>query len=158
MSTGIVDLRSDTVTKPTDAMRRAMAEAEVGDDVVGEDPTVNRLQEHVAELLGTEAALFAASGTQAAKLDAHWPPLTVNRASANPACAGRAGSRLAYGQSSRAGCRNIAFCGHGAHVARYNRTFRRCRERTPPTHRLLIAGYCTCQLSGFPLARYLHSI
>lgn len=59
-----IDLRSDTVTRPTPAMRRAMAEAEVGDDVVGEDPTVNRLQDVVAERLGTEAALFAASGTQ----------------------------------------------------------------------------------------------
>lgn len=58
-----VDLRSDTVTKPTAAMRRAMAEAEVGDDVYGEDPTVNRLQEEMARLLGKEAALFVPSGT-----------------------------------------------------------------------------------------------
>jgi threonine aldolase len=60
-----IDLRSDTVTKPTPAMRRAMAEAEVGDDVYGEDPTVNALQERVAALLGTEAALFVPSGTMA---------------------------------------------------------------------------------------------
>ncbi len=59
----IVDLRSDTITKPTEAMRRAMAEAEVGDDVFGEDPTVNRLEEMAAERLGKEAALFVASGT-----------------------------------------------------------------------------------------------
>jgi len=58
-----VDLRSDTVTKPTAGMREAMARAEVGDDVFGEDPTVNRLQETVAELLGKEAALFVPSGT-----------------------------------------------------------------------------------------------
>jgi threonine aldolase len=58
-----IDLRSDTVTKPTEAMRRAMASAEVGDDVYGEDPTVNRLQELAAELTGKEAALFVASGT-----------------------------------------------------------------------------------------------
>ncbi len=58
-----VDLRSDTVTKPTSAMRQAMLEAEVGDDVFLEDPTVNRLQEMVAELLGKEAALFVPSGT-----------------------------------------------------------------------------------------------
>ncbi|MDZ7337074.1 MAG: low-specificity L-threonine aldolase [candidate division KSB1 bacterium] len=58
-----VDLRSDTVTKPTPGMREAMANAEVGDDVFGEDPTVNRLQEEVAELLGKEAALFVPSGT-----------------------------------------------------------------------------------------------
>lgn len=59
----IVDLRSDTVTKPSSGMRKTMAEAEVGDDVFGEDPTVNRLQEVVAELLGKEASLFVPSGT-----------------------------------------------------------------------------------------------
>jgi len=59
----LIDLRSDTVTRPTPGMRRAMAEAEVGDDVFGEDPTVNRLQELVAEMLGAEAALFVPSGT-----------------------------------------------------------------------------------------------
>lgn len=58
-----IDLRSDTVTKPGPEMRRAMAEAEVGDDQYGEDPSVNRLQEETAELLGTEAALFLPSGT-----------------------------------------------------------------------------------------------
>lgn len=58
-----IDLRSDTVTLPTTAMRRAMAEAEVGDDVYGEDPTVNRLQEMAAERLGKEAALLVLSGT-----------------------------------------------------------------------------------------------
>jgi threonine aldolase len=60
-----IDLRSDTVTRPSPAMRRAMAEAEVGDDVYGEDPTVNRLQELAADLLGTETALFVPSGTMA---------------------------------------------------------------------------------------------
>ncbi len=59
----LIDLRSDTVTKPTPSMRRAMAEAEVGDDVYGEDPTVNRLQERAAELLGKEAALFVPTGS-----------------------------------------------------------------------------------------------
>ncbi len=59
----IIDLRSDTVTKPSPEMRRAMAEAEVGDDVFGDDPTVNALEERAAELLGKEAALFVASGT-----------------------------------------------------------------------------------------------
>jgi threonine aldolase len=57
-----VDLRSDTVTKPTPAMRRAMANAEVGDDVYGEDPTVNRLQARAAEIFGREAGLFVPSG------------------------------------------------------------------------------------------------
>ncbi len=59
-----IDLRSDTVTKPTPAMRQAMAEAEVGDDVYGEDPTVNRLEALAAETFSTEAALFLSSGTQ----------------------------------------------------------------------------------------------
>jgi threonine aldolase len=58
----MIDLRSDTVTRPTPEMRRAMAEAEVGDDVYGEDPTVNRLQEQAARLLGFEAALWVPSG------------------------------------------------------------------------------------------------
>src|ERR1043166_4497503 len=60
-----VDLRSDTVTRPSAAMRAAMAAAEVGDDVYGEDPTVNRLQERIAELFGKEAALFVPSDTMA---------------------------------------------------------------------------------------------
>jgi len=59
----IVDLRSDTLTRPTPAMSRAIAEAEVGDDVFGEDPTVNKLEAMAAERLGKEAALFVASGT-----------------------------------------------------------------------------------------------
>ena len=59
-----IDLRSDTVTRPTAAMREAMANAEVGDDVYGEDPTVNRLEALAAEMLGHEAAVFVASGTQ----------------------------------------------------------------------------------------------
>ncbi|MFE1289846.1 low-specificity L-threonine aldolase [Streptomyces sp. NPDC058751] len=59
-----IDLRSDTVTRPGEAMRRAMAEAEVGDDVFGDDPTVNALQDRIAGLLGFESALFVSSGTQ----------------------------------------------------------------------------------------------
>ena len=59
----MIDLRSDTITKPTLAMRRAMADAEVGDDVYGEDPTVNRLERRAAEILGKEAALFVPTGT-----------------------------------------------------------------------------------------------
>ncbi len=65
---GVVDLRSDTVTRPTPAMRRAMAEADVGDDVYGEDPTVNALQERFAGLVGKDAALFVPSGTMANQL------------------------------------------------------------------------------------------
>jgi len=64
----LIDLRSDTVTTPTPEMRRAMADAEVGDDVYGEDPTVNRLQSLAASLLGKEAALYVPSGTMANQL------------------------------------------------------------------------------------------
>jgi threonine aldolase len=63
MNDQIIDLRSDTVTKPSPAMRRAMAEADVGDDVYLEDPTVNRLQQQASELLGREAGLFVPSGS-----------------------------------------------------------------------------------------------
>jgi threonine aldolase len=64
----LVDLRSDTVTKPSPSMRKSMAEAEVGDDVFHEDPSVNRLEEMVAALYGKEAALYVASGTMANQL------------------------------------------------------------------------------------------
>ena len=59
----MIDLRSDTVTRPTPEMRRAMSEAEVGDDVYGEDPTVNRLEARAAEIFGRQAALFVPTGT-----------------------------------------------------------------------------------------------
>jgi threonine aldolase len=64
----LIDLRSDTVTKPTPAMRKAMAEAEVGDDVYAEDPTVNALQEKIAKILGKQASIFVPSGTMANQL------------------------------------------------------------------------------------------
>src|SRR5262245_31994586 len=63
MPDSFIDLRSDTVTRPTAGMRAAIAAAEVGDDVYREDPTTNRLEERVAALLGKEAALFVTSGT-----------------------------------------------------------------------------------------------
>src|SRR2546430_6920201 len=63
MANASIDLRSDTVTKPSAEMRRAMAEAEVGDDVFIEDPTLNRLQERAAQIFGREAGLFVPSGT-----------------------------------------------------------------------------------------------
>ena len=70
-----IDLRSDTVTKPSPEMRRAMFEAEVGDDVYAEDPTINRLEKRAAEIFGREAALFLPSGTMgnqiAIKLHTH---------------------------------------------------------------------------------------
>ena len=68
MSANPIDLRSDTITKPTSAMREAMAKANVGDDVFGEDPTVNELEEETAALLGKDAALFTVSGTMANQL------------------------------------------------------------------------------------------
>ena len=65
MAAGVIDLRSDTVTRPSPAMRAAMAEAPVGDDQFGEDPTVNLLQERIASLLNKESALWLPSGTMA---------------------------------------------------------------------------------------------
>jgi threonine aldolase len=72
----LIDLRSDTVTRPTAAMRKAMAEAEVGDDVFDDDPTVHKLQDRIAQLFATEAALFVPSGTMANQiaLRAHTQP------------------------------------------------------------------------------------
>jgi threonine aldolase len=64
----MIDLRSDTVTKPTPGMREAMAQAEVGDDVYGEDPTVNALEAKAARLLGKDAALFVPTGVMANQL------------------------------------------------------------------------------------------
>lgn len=66
-----IDFRSDTVTKPTQEMRRAMLHAEVGDDVYGEDPTVNRLEALAAKILGKEDALFVTSGTQGNQIAIH---------------------------------------------------------------------------------------
>jgi threonine aldolase len=67
----LIDLRSDTVTRPTEGMRRTMLEAPVGDDVFGEDPTVNLLEEYVADLLGKEAAVYAPSGTMTNQIGVH---------------------------------------------------------------------------------------
>lgn len=67
----MIDLRSDTVTRPTEGMRGAMLEAPVGDDVFGEDPTINRLEEYVADVLGKEAAIYAPSGTMTNQLGVH---------------------------------------------------------------------------------------
>jgi len=71
MSNPIIDLRSDTVTHPTDRMREAMSTAEVGDDVYGEDPTINRLEERAAELLGREAAVYVPTGTMGNQIAIH---------------------------------------------------------------------------------------
>ena len=87
----LIDMRSDTVTRPTAAMRAAMAAAEVGDDVFGDDPTINRLQEQVAALLGKEAALYVPSGTM--------------------------GNQLAIGAQTRRGRQIVVES--GAHIYRY---------------------------------------
>lgn len=73
----MIDLRSDTVTRPTEGMRRAMMEAPLGDDVFGEDPTVNRLERYVADLLGKETAVYAPSGTMTNQIGVH---VNTNRA------------------------------------------------------------------------------
>ena len=65
----LIDLRSDTVTKPTPGMRKAMASAEVGDDVYGEDPSVNALQERIAGLLGKEAAIWVPTDRKSTRLN-----------------------------------------------------------------------------------------
>ena len=83
---GAVDLRSDTVTTPTPEMRRAMADAEVGDDAYGEDPTVRRLESLAAGLLGKDAALYVPSGTMANQLALR----IVGRAGTDVLCAERA--------------------------------------------------------------------
>jgi threonine aldolase len=71
MKNAMIDLRSDTVTHPTDSMRMAMASAEVGDDVYGEDPTINRLEERSAELMGRDAAVYVPTGTMGNQIAIH---------------------------------------------------------------------------------------
>ncbi|TWG30811.1 L-threonine aldolase [Geobacillus sp. C56-T2] len=83
-----IDFRSDTVTKPTLEMRRAMSEAEVGDDVYGEDPTVNRLEALAAKMLGKEDALFVTSGTQGRRASSplkQWS-IALPKTTQTPAC------------------------------------------------------------------------
>jgi threonine aldolase len=88
---GFIDLRSDTVTRPSPEMRRAMAEAEVGDDVFGDDPTVNSLQEYAADLLGKEAGLFVPTGSM--------------------------GNQVCLGALTKPG--DEVVCDHGAHFLHY---------------------------------------
>jgi threonine aldolase len=97
-----IDLRSDTVTRPSAAMRRAMAEAEVGDDVYGEDPTVNRLQEVVADLLGTEAALYVPSGSMANQI-----AIRIHTRPGDEALAGRAAHSYLYESGAAAGLSGV---------------------------------------------------
>jgi hypothetical protein len=101
---GVIDLRSDTVTRPTAAMRAAMAAAEVGDDVFGDDPSVNALQQRIAALLGKEAALFMPSGTQSnlCALMAHCGAATSTSSARWPTpTAGKAAARRCWAASSR---------------------------------------------------------
>lgn len=112
----MIDLRSDTLTSPTPGMRAAMAAADVGDDVYGEDPTVNGLEEEVADLFGHGAALFVPSGTMGNQLclrvlvapgeellcdsDAHVVTYELGAAAARGACPPVPGPRLAVGSMS----------------------------------------------------------
>ena len=100
----VIDLRSDTITKPTPAMRAAMAAAEVGDDVFGEDPTVRELESETAALLGKEAALFVVSGTMANQL-----AVRIQTESADEICRGRA-VHLCYFPASEAGAVGFERC------------------------------------------------
>ena len=109
MNEPIVDLRSDTVTKPTPAMREAMARAEVGDDVFGDDPTVNALQERIAALLGKEAALFVPSGTQSNLVRDPQPLPARRRIHRRPD-----GAHLPLGGRRRGGARQRAAAAAGA--------------------------------------------
>jgi len=95
---GRIDLRSDTVTTPTPAMRRAMAAAEVGDDVFGEDPTVNRFQEQAADALGKAAALYVPSGTMANQIALR----ALGRAGTAIVCGDRAHIVAVEGESTAA--------------------------------------------------------
>ena len=79
MTTTIIDVRSDTLTKPTQSMRLAMSEALVGDDVYGEDPTINRLQDSMAELFGKESALFVPTGVMGNQLAIVYDQNFINR-------------------------------------------------------------------------------
>jgi threonine aldolase len=89
MPESYIDLRSDTVTRPTPAMRAAIQAAEVGDDVFHEDPSVNRLEERVAQILGKEAALFVPSGTMSnqvcVRVHIGVPPDLTGNAASHPA-------------------------------------------------------------------------
>lgn len=78
MSTTIVDLRSDTVSQPTPEMRARMAQAVVGDDVYGEDPTIKELEERTAAIFGKEAGLFVPSGTMGNLLASKWHDVHIN--------------------------------------------------------------------------------
>ena len=91
-----IDLRSDTVTQPTPGMRQAMAQAAVGDDVFGDDPTVNALEERVAALLGKERAIFVPSGTMSNQIGLKRPLCPRRRSDpARPAATSTTTSRPA---------------------------------------------------------------
>ena len=99
-SRGVVDLRSDTLTKPTEPMRQAMATAPVGDDRYGEDPTVNRLEERFAELVGKPAAMYVPSGTMGNQI-----ALRLHGAAGSNVVVGRKQHLMSY-ESGAAGLNN----------------------------------------------------
>ena len=108
MTPATIDLRSDTLTKPTPGMREAMARAEVGDDVFGEDPTVNRLQERVAALVGKEAALYVPSGTMANQL-----ALLVHCRPSDEVIVGAGAHNANYESGAGAALAGVQFAGAG---------------------------------------------
>jgi threonine aldolase len=134
---GPIDLRSDTVTQPSAAMRRAMAEAEVGDDVYGEDPTINRLQERVADLLGAEAALYVPSGSMANQI-----AIRVHTRPGDEALAGRGAHSYLYESGAAAGLAGVqvtCLAGDGRFTADDVRAnVKRGDHNRPPTTLVLV--------------------
>ena len=137
-----IDLRSDTVTKPTPGMRRAMAEAEVGDDVFGDDPTVKRLEARTAELLGKEAAVFVPSGTMANQIGigvTHSRATSCSAPARHTFTSGKREASPDCGAQRRGPLRAMGACSHSTtcatpfgprHNAHYVRTRLVCLENT----------------------------
>ena len=148
-----VDLRSDTVTTPTPEMRAAMADAEVGDDVYGEDPTVNRLQSLAAALLGTEAALYVPSGTMANQL-----ALRVLGAPGTEVLCADARARVPLRARGRAGEQRACRCARCLTPTAAPSTTSSTRSQAPrttcPSSSLLVhREHATCRAAGAPIAR-----
>src|SRR5579864_7492125 len=101
----MIDLRSDTMTRPTAAMREAMARAEVGDDVFGEDPTVRTLEETMAHLTGKEAALFVTSGTMGNQL-----AIAVQTRPGDEVVVGEGAHPVLYEAGAGAALSGVQFC------------------------------------------------
>jgi len=152
MTDRLIDLRSDTVTQPTPEMRRAMAEAELGDDVFGDDPTVNALEARAAELLGKEAALFVASGTMAdlVSMMAHVPRggEVILGEGAHPV----AHEAANYAVVVAAGIRTLPWDAHGRmDLAAIRGAFREPRDTHEPLTSLVMLENTHADSMGQPL-------